>query len=201
MTELTAPYAPDWVSPPGDTILDIIEDRNWSQAELATRLGYSEKHVSQLVNGKVPLSDETAMRLERVLGSNAGFWLAREAKYREHYARLESERAQATWVDWLDKLPLRALMSAGAIPKTTLLAKNKPGLVDACLRFFGVASPDEWCNHYGAMEVAYRRSRQDHNPGACQGCGCGAGWNGDGKTCTDDRQRYPNPRRRTEDSP
>src|SRR5439155_10391522 len=81
MTELNAPYAPDWVSPPGDTILDIIEERGWSQTELATRLGYSEKHVSQLVNGKVPLSDETAMRLERVLGSNAGFWLAREAKY------------------------------------------------------------------------------------------------------------------------
>ncbi len=39
MTELTAPYAPDWVSPPGDTILDIIEERGWSQTELATRLG------------------------------------------------------------------------------------------------------------------------------------------------------------------
>lgn len=163
MTELNAPYAPDWVSPPGDTILDIIEERNWSQVELATRLGYSEKHVSQLINGKVPLSDETAMRLERVLGSNAGFWLAREAKYREHCARLESERAQAAWVDWLDQLPLKALMSAGVIPKTTLLAKNKPGLVDVCLRFFGVASPEEWRNHYGGMEVAYRRSRQDQS--------------------------------------
>lgn len=163
MTERNAPYAPDWVSPPGDTILDIIEERNWSQVELATRLGYSEKHVSQLINGKVPLSDETAMRLERVLGSNAGFWLAREAKYREHCARLESERAQAAWVDWLDQLPLKALMSAGVIPKTTLLAKNKPGLVDVCLRFFGVASPEEWRNHYGGMEVAYRRSRQDQS--------------------------------------
>jgi HTH-type transcriptional regulator/antitoxin HigA len=54
-------------------------------------------------------------------------------------------------------------MSAGVIPKTTLLAKNKPGLVDVCLRFFGVASPEEWRNHYGAMEVAYRRSRQDQS--------------------------------------
>jgi HTH-type transcriptional regulator / antitoxin HigA len=92
MTKLIAPYTPDWVSPPGDTILDIIEERNWNQAELATHLGYSEKHVSQLMNGKVPLSDETAIRLERVVGSNVGFWLAREAKYREHCARLESAR-------------------------------------------------------------------------------------------------------------
>ncbi|MBH2018498.1 MAG: helix-turn-helix domain-containing protein [Burkholderiales bacterium] len=163
MTELSAPYAPDWVSPPGDTILDIIEERGWSQVELARRLGYTEKHVSQLVNGKVPLSDEAAMKLELVLGSNAGFWLAREAKYREHCARLEAERAHAEWVVWLDLLPLKALMAAGAIPKTTLLSKNKPGLVGACLRFFGVASPDEWRKHYGGMEVAYRRSRQDQS--------------------------------------
>lgn len=163
MTELSAPYAPDWVSPPGDTILDIIEDRGWSQVELAKRLGYTEKHVSQLVNGRVPLSNEAAMKLALVLGSNTGFWLTREAKYREHCARLEAERAYAGWVNWLDLLPLKALMAVAAIPKTTLLPKNKPGLVGACLRFFGVASPDDWIKHYGGMEVAYRRSRQDQS--------------------------------------
>ena len=46
MTELSAPFAPDWVSPPGDSILDIAEERGWTQAELAQRLGYTEKHVS-----------------------------------------------------------------------------------------------------------------------------------------------------------
>ena len=53
MNELSASFAPDWVLPPGESILDIAEERGWTQAELAQRLGYSEKHMSQLINGKV----------------------------------------------------------------------------------------------------------------------------------------------------
>lgn len=163
MTELSAPFAPDWVSPPGDTILDLIEERGWTQAELAVRLGYSPKHVNQLVNGKVPLSEDAAMKLERVLGSTVGFWLSREAKYREHCARLDAAQAHANWVDWLDELPLRELMVAGAISKCRIDAKAKPGLVGACLRFFGVASPDEWRSHYGGMQCSFRRSREEQS--------------------------------------
>lgn len=163
MTEMNSPFAPDWVSPPGDTILELIEERGWTQSELAKRLGYTEKHVSQLLNGKVPLTDEAALRLERVLGSNAGFWLAREAKYREHSARIAAAQAQSDWVSWLDELPLKELMASGAIPKVRNDAKHKPGLVDACLRFFGVASPDDWRVHYGGMQVAFRRSRAEQS--------------------------------------
>lgn len=39
--------------------------------------------------------------------------------------------------------------------------------VEACLRFFGVASPEEWHSLYGGMEVSFRRSREDQ-------CGVGA---------------------------
>ena len=52
MTEPNAPFAPDWASPPGDTIVDLIEERGWTQAELAERLGYSARHVSRLVQGR-----------------------------------------------------------------------------------------------------------------------------------------------------
>lgn len=163
MTELSAPFDPDWVSPPGDTILDLIEERGWTQAELAKRLGYTEKHISLLVNGKAPLTDEAALRFERVLGSTAGFWLAREAKYREHCARLEAGRAHANWVQWLDELPIKDVIASGAIPQYRNTAKNKHLLVEACLRFFGVASPNDWRAHYGGMQVAFRRSRVEQS--------------------------------------
>ena len=52
-------------------------------------------------------------------------------------------------------------MASGAIPKARQDARHKPGLVEHCLRFFGVASPDEWRSHYGGMQVAFRRSRAD----------------------------------------
>jgi len=163
MTELSAAFAPDWVSPPGESILDLIEERGWTQTELARRLGYTEKHVSQLVNGKVPLSDDAALRLERVLGSSAAFWLARETQYREHLSRLVAARAHAGWVGWLDKLPLRELMKCGAIAKRRIDVKHKPDLVNDCLRFFGVASPDDWHNHYGDMQLTFRRSRVEQS--------------------------------------
>jgi HTH-type transcriptional regulator/antitoxin HigA len=163
MTELSAPFAPDWVLPPGESILDSAEERGWTQAELAQRLGYTEKHVSQLINGKVPLTVDAAERLERVLGSNMGFWLALEANYQKHKARLEAAERHAGWVAWLDDLPLRELMACGAVPKQRADAKHKPGLVDSCLRFFGVASPDDWRTHYGGMQVAFRRSRAEQS--------------------------------------
>nr|WP_238360686.1 HigA family addiction module antitoxin [Iningainema tapete] len=91
MIEITRTFTPDWVSPPGDTIADLLEERDWTQAQLADRLGYTEKHISLLINGKAPINEETALKLERVLGSTAAFWLSREAQYRAHLAQREEE--------------------------------------------------------------------------------------------------------------
>ena len=46
MTDLDAPFAPDWVSPPGDTIADVLEERGWTQAEFARRLStlWEDRH-------------------------------------------------------------------------------------------------------------------------------------------------------------
>lgn len=161
MTELSAEFAPDWVSPPGESILDIAEERGWAQGDLARRLGFTEKHVSQLINGKAVLSVDAAQRLERVVGGTTDFWLAREANYRSHRARLDATEQHARWVSWLDELPVKDLMAQGALEKLRLTAKNKPKVVEACLRFFGVASPEEWRTHYVGMQVAFRRSRAD----------------------------------------
>lgn len=163
MTDLSAEFAPDWVSPPGDTILDIIEDKGWTQQELAKRVGFSEKHVSQLINGKVPLTDDTASRLSNALGSSVGFWLSREAKYRERLAKLEAEKKCLKWVSWLEKLPVKELMDSGSIKKARNDAKHKPSIVYDCLRFFGIASPDEWESYYSGMQVSFRRSREDQS--------------------------------------
>ncbi|MFZ2422357.1 MAG: HigA family addiction module antitoxin [Anaerolineae bacterium] len=87
MTEKELLFEPDWLSPPGDTIADVLEERGWSRVEFAQRIGYTPKHVNQLLRGKAPISEDTALRLERVLGSTARFWLQRETEYREALAR------------------------------------------------------------------------------------------------------------------
>ncbi len=72
----------DWISPPGHTIVDLLEEHNWTQAQLADRLGLSRKRVSELITGKAAISEAIAIELARVLGSTVGFWLRREAGYR-----------------------------------------------------------------------------------------------------------------------
>ena len=46
-----------------------------SQSEFAIRLGVSFPRLNEIVNGKRAVSPDTALRLERVLGMPADFWL------------------------------------------------------------------------------------------------------------------------------
>lgn len=166
MTELHQPisaesFSPDWVSPPGDTILDFLEERDWTQQQLADRLGYSLKHVNQLIKAKVPLTEDAAIRLQNVLGASVGFWLTREAQYRERVALLNAAERQIAMVPWLERFPIKEMMDAGALGKRRLDAKSKPQLVGELLGFYGVASPDQWETQYECMQLSFRRSRED----------------------------------------
>ncbi len=80
-------YEPDYAVPPGATLLETIEVRGISQKELAQRTGFTEKHISQIITGKMPISPGAAIRLERVTGVPAHLWNALEMKYRERLDR------------------------------------------------------------------------------------------------------------------
>lgn len=61
--ESLADLAPDWISTPGETIADLLEERGWSQVDFATRTGFTPKHVHLLLQGKAAISEDTALRL------------------------------------------------------------------------------------------------------------------------------------------
>jgi len=142
---------PDWISPPGETILDILEERGWSQSELAERIGYTRKHINQLVKGNASITEETALRLERVLGSTAGFWLNREAQYRELIARKSELEELKAYIPWLQKLPVADMVRFGWIKKYPKQVYQ----VAECLRYFGVATVEAWTSKYENLVLAY----------------------------------------------
>lgn len=154
MIESNPTSGPDWVSAPGETISDLLEELGWSQKELAERLDFTTKHVSQLVNGKAPITEDTALRLERVLGGSARFWLEREAQYREALARHDQIAALADHKDWLRELPLKDMIKNGWIESYT----HKGQQVAECLQFFGVATIDAWRDRYAERAAAFRAS-------------------------------------------
>lgn len=156
-------FQPNWTSPPGDTIADLLAERGLSQAELAERTGFTKKHINELVHGRASITAETALKLEAVLGSTAAFWLRRESQYREATARRAEEAALELEADWLKELPLNHMVKHGWV-------KRRPGKgaqVAACLRFFGVADRSAYGTSYGVPLAAYRKSaKHPASPGA-----------------------------------
>ena len=82
-------YTPDYVSPPGETLEEALDERGMTQADFAKRIGMTHKHVRNIVNGRAPITSETALKFERVLGTPARFWNNREQQYRDFLARTE----------------------------------------------------------------------------------------------------------------
>ena len=154
--ESLADFAPDWISAPGETIAELLDERGWSQADFATRTGFTPKHVHLLLQGKAGISEDAALRLERVLGSSARFWLNLETQYREQLLRREAIASFENDVKWLAELPLTEMISFGWVEK----ASSKALQVYACLRYFGVASVDAWRAQYERPVAAYRAAEK-----------------------------------------
>ena len=62
----------EFIIHPGETIKEILEEKQMNQEELAIRTGYSPKHISEVVNGKKGISPSLAKSLEYVLVSEEG---------------------------------------------------------------------------------------------------------------------------------
>jgi addiction module HigA family antidote len=61
---------------PGEMLLEeFLRPLGISQSAFAIRLGVSFPRVNEIVRGKRSVTPDTALRLERVLGMPAGFWL------------------------------------------------------------------------------------------------------------------------------
>lgn len=164
MTEpRTTEYRPTTVSAPGETLLDLLDERGLSQAELARRLNRPIKTVNEIVKGKAAIVPETALQLEQALGVSAEFWLAREARYREWIARQEADDELREQTPWLKELPLKEMVAFKWIASEATRAE----MVRACLSFFGVASVDAWRATYERPLAAFRASSKvKKQPGA-----------------------------------
>jgi plasmid maintenance system antidote protein VapI len=133
-------FEPDWITAPGDTIADLLEERSCSLAEFAQRMGCTPKHVKDLLHGHAPISIETARKLEVVLGVPADFWTTREAQYREPSVHRHKGMECKPERDWLSELPLKDMLRYGWLAPE--LSRTDP--VGACLRFFAVPDLKAW---------------------------------------------------------
>lgn len=81
MAQKTTGSSLDLIIHPGETLLEILNDRNMTQKDLATRTSFTEKHISNIIRGKNNISAKFAKALEYALGIDASFWLNLQTNY------------------------------------------------------------------------------------------------------------------------
>lgn len=137
-------FQPDWVSMPGDTMADILTEKNISLADFAQRMGHTLDQVKALLHGGAMITMETARQLEGVLGATAEFWVTRETQYREDFARLQPTLQDAADKEWLGELPVKDMIQLGWVDS----AQSFPDKVAACLHYFDVPDVATWRKKY-----------------------------------------------------
>jgi len=72
---------------PGDLIRGCLDELGVNVTDAAKALGVNRSALSRLINRKAGVSAEMALRLEKAIGSTAGFWLRLQLNH--HLARTE----------------------------------------------------------------------------------------------------------------
>ncbi|HEX8597367.1 MAG TPA: HigA family addiction module antitoxin [Chloroflexia bacterium] len=147
-------YIPNSVAPPGETLEEELEALGMTQAELAERTGRPKKTINEIIQGKAAITPETALQLEQVLGIPASFWNNLERHYQESLARAEERQRLSRETEWLKDVPLREMIRRGWLQEQ----KDKVAQVRELLRYFGVASSEQWRSFYAQTSPSFRKS-------------------------------------------
>ena len=76
--------SPDPLAPvhPGEILLEeFIRPHGLTAGRVAARLNISRPRIEKLVRGRAPITVDTALRLERLFGPSAQFWLNLQTRY------------------------------------------------------------------------------------------------------------------------
>ena len=159
-------FAPDYATPPGESLRQTLEALQMTQAELAERAQLSTKHINQIIQGFAPITPETSIALERVTGAPASFWNNLEANFQLARARSAEVAEADAEREWVASFPLAELRKRQVIESE----RDYMTIRQQLLAFFGVASPAAWHKVWASPTASFRRSRAysiDHFATAC----------------------------------
>lgn len=149
------PYNPRWISPPGDTIMDILNERNLSITNFTKIIGYSEDYTEKLLFGKLPITSSIATMLENTLGGSQAFWMTRQEQYLEEKNKIIKDLPDSK--SWVNNLPVNDMINYGWISPIF----NHDEKENKCFDFFEVQNVEEWFYKYEDLLsiTSFRKSR------------------------------------------
>jgi HTH-type transcriptional regulator/antitoxin HigA len=83
---------PMFATHPGTLIKDELEaNPNLNQRKLAVELGVQPSFLNEIIKGKRPLTADTAILLEKILGISAEYWMRFQSQYEIDQARIKQK--------------------------------------------------------------------------------------------------------------
>lgn len=145
--------------PPGETLLEEIEARGWTQADFAEITGRPVQAINEIVTGKKAITPQTAITFGKALGTSAEYWLNLESLYRltlaQHSQTGDDLIARRSQIYSL--APIKELL------KREWISVKDPSNIDELERavcdFFEIPSPDVEPQY----QAAARRSSRDQD--------------------------------------
>ena len=91
-------YRPDELQPsepihPGEMLKDELETRGLSQRKFAGLIGMPYTAFNEIINGKRPISTDTALKIEAATGISANIWIGLQTDYNMQTARQNNKLA------------------------------------------------------------------------------------------------------------
>lgn len=119
---------------PGKILKEKLEANKMSQKEFALRMDLSEKHVSKLINGEVPLSTDVAFRISYVLLETPSFWINLEKAYQEALYKHKVELGLEKEVNEVSLFPYETMVNLGMVDNSNKVERR----VNNLKKWFGV---------------------------------------------------------------
>lgn len=66
---------------PGETVKELIETYGISQKDVALKCNYSEKHISEVINGRKGITNKLAIRLGKFFKIEPSFFVLLQLNY------------------------------------------------------------------------------------------------------------------------
>lgn len=128
---------PAEVFPPGEFLREELEERAWTQQELADILDRPPRLISELIAGKRAITPETAKGLADAFGTSPDYWMNLESQYQLSKVKLPNDNV-ARKARLYGKFPVREMLRRGWVRTS----ENVEVLEQRFCEFFGIQSLD-----------------------------------------------------------
>lgn len=120
--------------PPGEYLQDFMDDKGWTQDDLAKVLGRTRQHINRLLQGKTGITPDTANELASAFDTTAELWMNLQVSHELSLAA-KADRDIQRRAQVFEKVPVREIVRRGWLPGAD--SKNVDSLEAAVCTFLG----------------------------------------------------------------